>query len=316
MKNYINYFSILSRRIKIILQLFLDALLLAVSFLGAMLLRFESLNFTGQTAIWGALLSSVMATLFVFWGMGLYRVVVRFITGKTLVLVGKGAIVSAISLYAAVLIFDISLPKSVLIIYAMFVFLSVGGLRFAARKYFRNPNHLNKQAVIIYGAGEAGLQLLRALFHGQEFDPVALVDDDPTLQKLSIGGVRVYSPDRIQCVVQDTGAKVLLLAIPSLSRVRRHEILNMLEDQHLEIKTIPGMADIISGKSEISELRTVSAEDLLGRDPVVPDSELLGKNITGRVVMVSGAGGSIGSELCRQILTKKPSVLVDRKSVV
>lgn len=310
MRNYINNFSILGRRNKIALQLALDTILLAISFLGAMLFRLESLDFAGQPAIWGALLSSIMATLLAYWGLGLYRVVVRFITGRILIIIGKGAVVAAISLFAAGLVFDASIPRSVPIIFAVFTFLSVGWLRFAARTYFRNQNHLNKRPVIIYGAGEAGLQLLNALFHGHEFAPVALVDDDPSLQNLGIGGLRVYSPDRIPRLVHETGARVILLAIPSMGRVRRREIVSALEDLQLEIKTMPGMSDIISGKAKISELRTVSAEDLLGRDPVAPDTELLGRNITGRVVMVSGAGGSIGSELCRQILAQNPSVLV------
>lgn len=310
MRNYINNFSILGRRNKIALQLALDTILLAISFLGAMLFRLESLDFAGQPAIWGALLSSIMATLLAYWGLGLYRVVVRFITGRILIIIGKGAVVAAISLFAAGLVFDASIPRSVPIIFAVFTFLSVGWLRFAARTYFRNQNHLNKRPVIIYGAGEAGLQLLNALFHGHEFAPVALVDDDPSLQNLGIGGLRVYSPDRIPRLVHETGARVILLAIPSMGRVRRREIVSALEDLQLEIKTMPGMSDIISGKAKISELRTVSAEDLLGRDPVAPDTELLGRSITGRVVMVSGAGGSIGSELCRQILAQNPSVLV------
>ena len=310
MRNYIEHFSILSRRNKIALQLALDTILLAISFLGAMLFRLESLDFAGQPAIWGAFLSSIMATLLAFWGLGLYRVVVRFITGRILIIIGRGGVVAAISLYAAGSVLDASIPRSVPIIFAVFAFLSVGGLRFAARTYLRNSNHLNKRPVIIYGAGEAGLQLLNALFHGNEFAPVALVDDDPSLQNLGIGGLRVYSPDRIPRLVHETGARVILLAIPSMGRVRRREIVSALEDLQLEIKTIPGMSDIISGKAKISELRTVSAEDLLGRDPVAPEPELLGRNITGRVVMVSGAGGSIGSELCRQILTQNPSVLV------
>jgi FlaA1/EpsC-like NDP-sugar epimerase len=310
MRNYIEHFSILSRRNKIALQLALDTMLLAISFLGAMLFRLESLDFVGQPAIWGAFLSSITATLLAFWGLGLYRVVVRFITGRILIIIGKGAVVAAISLYATGTVFDASIPRSVPIIFAVFAFLSVGGLRFAARTYLRNSNHLDKRPVIIYGAGEAGLQLLNALFHGHEFAPVALVDDDPSLHNLGIGGLRVYSPDRIPRLIHDTGAQVILLAIPSMGRARRREIVSALEDLQLEIKTIPGMSDIISGKAKISELRTVSAEDLLGRDPVAPDTELLGRNITGRVVMVSGAGGSIGSELCRQILTQNPSVLV------
>lgn len=310
MKNFVDKFTDLSRRKKIALQLALDAFLLTVSFLGAMLLRLESFEFAMQPAIWAALLCSVLAAMSAFWGLGLYRVIVRFITGKILVIVSKGVLAAGISLYAAGLLFEAGLPRSVPIIFTVFACISIGGLRFAARTYFRTPNHANKRPVIIYGAGEAGRQLLNALFHGQEFAPVALVDDDPTLQNLGMGGLRVYSPARIPRLVQETGARVILLAIPSMGRVRRREIVSALEDLHLEIKTIPGMSDIISGKAEISELRAVSAEDLLGRDPVAPDPELLGKNITRRVVMVSGAGGSIGSELCRQILTQNPSVLV------
>ena len=164
--------------------------------------------------------------------------------------------------------------------------------------------------MIIYGAGDSGLQLLNSLFHGREYAPIALVDDDKRLQGLSVGGLRVYSADQIPQLVQETGAQVVLLAIPSLNRARRRAIVEDLEELQVEIKTIPGLSDIISGKAKISELRAVTAEDLLGRDPVAPNLELLGKNITGRVVMVSGAGGSIGSELCRQILDQRPKRLV------
>lgn len=275
-----------------------------------MLLRLESLDFYGQSAVWTTFLFSTVVTLTAFWALGLYRAVVRFITGKVLVKVIKGAIFGAITLYVAGLAFDARLPRSVPVIFSVFAFLSVGGLRFAARTFFRNPDYLNKQPVIIYGAGEAGLQLLNALFHGREYAPMAFVDEDPALQNLSIGGLNVYSPDKIPHIVQRTGARVILMAIPSMGRVRRREIISGLEDLKLEIKTIPPMSDIVSGKAKISELRNVSAEDLLGRDPVAPDFELLSKHIAERVVMVTGAGGSIGSELCRQILTQQPSVLV------
>lgn len=310
MQRFSDYFSKLKRYKKITLQIVLDALMLSVSFLGAMLFRFESLDFAGQPSIWGAFFSSALATLLVFWGMGLYQVLVRFLTGKVLVVIGEGVVVAGILLYAAGLFFDANLPRSVPIIFVIFAFLSIGGLRFAARAYFRNPNNLNKRPIIIYGAGEAGLQLLNALFHGNEFSPVAIVDDDPSLHNLDVGGLRVYSPEKIPHISQMTGARVILLAIPTMGRVRRREVVSALEDMDLEIKTIPGMSDIISGKAKISKMLAVSAEDLLGRDPVAANPELIGEDITGRVVMVSGAGGSIGSELCRQILTQKPSVLM------
>lgn len=136
------------------------------------------------------------------------------------------------------------------------------------------------------------------------------MDDDLRLQNLSVGGLQVNAPDRIPQLLRETGAQIVLLAIPTLDRARRREIVSHLENLKVEIKTIPDFSDIINGKAKISELRAVTAEDLLGRDPVTPDPNLLSKNIEGRVVMVSGAGGSIGSELCRQILRQRPKALV------
>lgn len=292
------------------MQILADAILLVGSFLGAMLFRLESFIFFFKPEVWQAVAFSVIIALAAFHLLGLYRALVRFVTGRILITVGQGAIAAAFALYGLGLTFNAGLPGSVPIIFAVFTFLSIGGLRFFVRSIFRNPSHLHKRPVIIYGAGDSGLQLLNSLFHGKEYAPAALVDDNPALQNLSVGGLKVHAPDQIQRLTQSTGAQTILLAIPSIGRSRRREIVNGLENLQLEIKTIPGMSDIISGKAKISELRTVSAEDLLGRDPVSPDSELLGKNINGRVVMVSGAGGSIGSELCRQILSQRPRILV------
>lgn len=310
MSNYTSHLSTLSRRRKIALQLSMDAILIVSSFLGAMLFRLESTDFLIQKDVWAAVLTSVLFALVAFRFLGLYRALIRFLTGKILIIVGEGAVIAAIALYGAGLLFDAGIPRSVPFIFAVFIFLSVGGLRFIARTFFRTPNHANKRPVIIYGAGEAGLQLLNSLYHGYDYAPIALVDDDPNLRNLVVGGLRVYAPDRIPDLVQATGTRVVLLAMPGLSRAHRREIVNDLENLQLEIKTIPGMSEIISGKANISELRTVSAEDLLGRDPVAPDPEMLAKNVADRVVMVSGAGGSIGSELCRQILNQKPTKLV------
>ena len=305
-----DYFSKLNRQKKTGLQITLDGILLTVSFLGAIFIRFENLDFVRQLPIWGAFFSSLLVTLLVFWGLGLYQVIIRFLTGKVLVIIGKGVVVAGISLYATGFFFDVNLPRSIPFVFAVLAFLSIGGLRFAARTYFRSPNNLNKRPIIIYGAGAAGLQLLNALFHGIEYAPVAIVDDDLSLHDLDVGGLRIYSPEKIPHLAQTTGAQVILLAIPSVSRARRRQIVSSMEDFGLEIKTIPGISDIISGKTKISKLQTVSSEDLLGRDPVASAPELIGKDITGRVVMVSGAGGSIGSELCRQIMSQNPSVLL------
>ena len=310
MPDYISYLAGWTRRSKIYLQLAFDSVLIAFSFIAAMALRLESFAFLGRPQLLLTLGLTILVTLVVFRQLGLYRALVRFLTGRVLIAVGKGALVSAIILYAAGLLLNVGLPRSVPIIYAVLVFLSVGGLRFVARHFFRSPDHVLKQPVIIYGAGEAGLQLLNSLFHGREYHPIALVDDDKALQNLTVGGLRVYGPDAIPRLAQQSGAKVVLLAIPSIGRRRRREIVATLEDLHLEIKTIPGISEIISGKAKISELRAVTPEDLLGRDPVAPDPELLGQDVRDKVVMVSGAGGSIGSELCRQLLAQGPKTLI------
>lgn len=310
MPRFIKFLSKLNRKTKVYVQLLLDSSLILLSFLAAMLLRLETLQFVANPRVWIALLFAVIATLIAFRFLGLYRALVRYVTGTILLIVGKGALLGAIALYVAGIAVDANLPRSVPVIFAVLAFLSIGGLRFFARTFFRKPTYVNKQSVIIYGAGDAGRQLLNSLVHGREYTPVALVDDNPNLQNLAVEGLTVFAPSHLPRLVMETGAQVILLAIPSMSRMRRREIIARLEDLHVEVKTIPGMADIISGKAKISELRTVSAEDLLGRDPVTPDADLLAKDIAGRVVMVSGAGGSIGSELCRQILTQRPATLI------
>lgn len=310
MQSYINYLSQLSRPKKILVQVITDFVLIVLSFVAAMMFRLESIGFLQTPEIWTSVLIASAVTLLAFNFLGVYRALVRFVTGQILITIGKGALIAGIALYLAGLAFGAGIPRSVPIIFAILVVLSVGGLRFLMRTFFRNPKQLYKRPVIIYGAGDSGLQLLNSLFHGREYAPVALIDDDKGLQGMSIAGLRVYPADQIPSLLDRTGSTAVLLAIPSISRARRREIVEDLEDLSVEIKTIPSLAEIISGEAKISELRAVRPEDLLGRDPVTPDNALLGKNIVGRVVMVSGAGGSIGSELCRQILNLKPKRLV------
>lgn len=164
--------------------------------------------------------------------------------------------------------------------------------------------------VLIYGAGASGRQLQLALNQGQEFMPVAFVDDDPSLRKMVIQGMNVYSPDVIAELIRQFGVKKILLAMPSASRAVRKQVIKRLDHLPCEVLSIPGMADLVAGIAHIDELKEVSIEDLLGRDPVDPIPELINANIAGKRVMVTGAGGSIGSELCRQIVRCKPVQLV------
>lgn len=303
-------FLTLSRRGKVALQAMVDCILIALSFAAAMALRLENLHSVSNMISWAVLLVIVPVTIAALYKFGFYNSLIRYITGRILLVVAKGALLSAVALYVCGFLLGANIPRSVPIIHAMFLFLSVGGLRFAARYLFRRSTVSSREPVIIYGAGEAGRQLLNALHHGRSYAPVALVDDDPQLQGLFIGGLRVFPEAKIAKVVEQTGAGVILLAVPSISRARRREIVNSLKDLKVQIKTIPGMSEIINGSAKISDLRSVQPEDLLGRDPVAPDPSLLKHTIFGKAVMVAGAGGSIGSELCRQILSLQPSALV------
>lgn len=310
MKRYTGYFSSLPRKAKVLLQVVADVTLVVASFVGAMSFRLDNLQFASNPKIWATIVTFVPITVAIYWSLGLYRTLVRYITGSILFAVGLGALLSAFTLYIAGLLWAAGLPRSVPIVYAMLTFLGVGGVRFVARRLFRQPDIRSRKSVIIYGAGDAGLQLLNALYHGRDFDPVALIDDDPRLQRLSVGGRQVFRPDELSRIAAHTGAKIVLLAIPSVTRTRRREIVDNLKHLKLEIKTVPSLSEIINGKAQVSDLRDVQPEDLLGRDPVEPDQKLLSRNITGKVVMVSGAGGSIGSEICRQILLLEPDALV------
>lgn len=310
MTNFIRSMLQMGRSTKIVAQIIVDSTLIALSFVGAMIFRLESIEFIEIRAVWISFLITNVFAIISLYALGLYITLVRFVTGKVLITIGKSALIAASTLYFVGIISGAGIPRTVPFIFGIFMLLSVGGMRFIARTFFRHPVRLIKQPLIIYGAGDSGMQLLNSLFHGREYAPVALVDDDPSLQDFSVGGLRVYAPGQIPTLVKETGAQVVLLAIPSIGRARRREIVKDLENLQVEIKTVPGLSEIISGKAKISELRAVTAEDLLGRDPVTPNKDLMVKNITGRVVMVSGAGGSIGSELSRQILSQGPKILV------
>jgi len=243
---------------------------------------------------------------------GLYHGIVRFLGLQAL-----WAIVKAVSLYA--LIWGIigfmsaieGIPRSVILINWLLAILSIGGLRMIARWMLSGANDLTDQKnVIIYGAGSAGRQLANALLQSREYKPVAFIDDAKDLISQHINGIKVYSIDRVELLIQKYNVDEALLALPSASRQRRNEIINFLEPYPILVRILPGVSELAQGKIEVEDLRTVSIDDLLGREPVKPQQSLLQENIKDKVVMVTGAGGSIGSELCRQIIKLGASKLI------
>ncbi|AUX70918.1 hypothetical protein CHX26_09130 [Porphyrobacter sp. HT-58-2] len=299
-----------NRPAKIAIQVAADSVVLLGCFTFAMAIRLESVAFANNLKVWLVFALSAAAALATFGLSGLYRTLVRFLTGRIIVAIGRGVAVLAFAMLLLNAFGDRGIPRSVPIMTATFALLSIGGFRFLVRQIFRGPLQLSKRPVAIYGAGEAGLELLNSLFHGRDYSPIAFIDDDPRLQGLIIGGCRVYAPNELTQLKISMPLDAILLAVPNIGPARRREILSHLEMLDLEVKTIPSLSDIIAGKAKISQLRHVTPEELLGRDPVPPDEQLLGQSITRKVVMVTGAGGSIGSELCRQILDQDPLALV------
>ena len=201
-----------------------------------------------------------------------------------------------------------SLGASVILMAFMVVF--VGGARVMLRAMLSERRHRERERVIIYGAGEAGRQLLAALQERRNFQVVAFVDDAEALKGARIGGVPVFAAERINDVTRKVSADTILLAMPSISLRRRRDILRRLEPLDQSVRTIPDLEDITRGKALLSQVRAIPPEDLLGRDPVAPDQALVRAVVENRALMVTGAGGSIGSELCKQIMRLGPRRLV------
>ncbi|MFY0990308.1 polysaccharide biosynthesis protein [Halomonas sp. C05BenzN] len=300
----------LSRPRKRTIQLLADCALIALSFLLAMLLRLEDWAPLAEARTWAALLVVIPVSLAIFVRLGFYRAVIRYMGHKASRAVFIGVIVSALSLPLASYLFALGIPRSVPFIYTMLALMTIGGVRFGLRALYLRSQIIHKPRVVIYGAGAAGRQLAVSLRHGQEYLPIAFVDDATGLQNTFIEGLKVYPPRQLGYLADTYGAQRVLLAMPSASRARRREILAELAPQGFPVQTIPGVADMVAGRARISEVRDVAVEDLLGRDPVPPNPALMDANLRGKVVMVTGAGGSIGSELCRQILRHGPKRLL------
>jgi len=249
-------------------------------------------------------------TIAIFTRLGLYRAVIRYVGQHALGAVLFGIVGSGLVLAGLFALLDVQERTSLIIVYALVALVTSGGVRLAARMLLQPNNNGHKTRVLIYGAGSSGRQLAQALINGEQYHPVMFVDDDNTLQRSTILGIPVSSPEGITSVIKQKNIARVLLAMPSASRSRRREVLDKLEDLPIPVLSIPGMSDLVNGSMRIDELQDVKIEDLLGRDPVAPKTKLLHANIKGKVVMVTGAGGSIGSELCRQIVRCEPTTLL------
>ena len=255
-------------------------------------------------------LAAIVASVPVFVRLGLYRAVIRFMGPRALIAVLAGVTVSVLLLLAInSLVLEVQVPVTALIIYFNLALLYVGGSRLLARSLMQF-RRAGADRVIIYGAGAAGAQVLSALRGSGSYYPVAFVDDSRSLQGSLVNGIEVFAPSSLPTLIRQEDVNTVLLALPSLSRRRRKEILQSLERLSIHVQTVPDIFDIVTGRANVEAFRDVDANDLLGRDPVPLTEHLIDACIRGKNVMVTGAGGSIGSQLCRQIMRQGPKRLV------
>ncbi|MDO8843302.1 nucleoside-diphosphate sugar epimerase/dehydratase [Methylicorpusculum sp.] len=320
MENLAHWFLRLSRPKKALITMSADVFFTVFSLWLAFSLRLGEF-YVPKDRVWIFFLVAPCIVIPIFIRMGLYRAIIRYIGVRAL-----ATITQAVTLYAvifAALVFQLRLglvPRTVPPLNWLLMLFFASGSRFMARWWFGDlyarltanteQENTRRKNVIIYGAGSAGAQLAAALTNGREYRPVAFIDDDSKLHKQKINGIRIYPLSALTYLIERHKAADLLLAIPSATRARRSEIITRLESYPVHVRTMPGMADMAQGKVTFDELQEVDIADLLGRDAVTPDPQLLMANISGKVVMVTGAGGSIGSELCRQIIALKPSALI------
>ena len=301
----------ISRFLKRCIMLVADLIALPILVAVAYALRLNT--FTPQfDDIW-LFIAAPLVAVPVLYLSGFYRSIVRYLGAEVAWSLIAGVLVS-VSVLAALsyMVPDASVPRSVFLIWGMLATLYLGGSRFLMRRFLVSVlgGGLNRQPVAVFGAGGAGAQLVSGLQSSTEFFPSLVVDDDVRKHRTLLAGVPIVSREVLEKAAREKKVSAVLLAVPSISRSRRMAIVRWLETLNLRVQTVPALVDIAMGKARLEEVRDVSIEDLLGRDSVPPRQDLLHRCISGKDVLVTGAGGSIGSELCRQILKLAPSRLV------
>jgi len=304
----------LSRLNKKLILLFVDSVLIVLVLLASFSIRLGYWYFPENDLVWVVFGAPIVAIPF-FVNCGLYRAVIRYIGFQAL-----WAIAQAVTLYA--LLWGVigfmtaveGIPRSVVFINWLLAIVAISSTRMIGRWFLSGAENRKNTSectnVVIYGAGSAGRQLSIALVQSVEYNPVAFIDDNNEMNRQSINGINVVSKIDLERLIEKKNVTKVLLAIPTLSRKKRNKIIHFLEFYPVLVLSLPSVSELAKGNISIGDLREVSTKDLLGRESVEANKDLLAKNIINKVVVVTGAGGSIGSELCRQIVFLKPKTLI------
>ena len=310
---FVRRLALMSPRAKMWVMIGGDAVFLPLCMLASVSFRLGSLGSALDTALHVQVMLALL-TLPVLGIAGLYRTVVRYIDLRVLAAASASLAVVVLLVFSLALLFQVQvLPRSALLIFWFVAFAYVVTSRFVARALLRRGlkhGSRPRMRTAIYGAGNAGAQLAQTMQISGEYQAVCFLDDRRDLQGKTVAGLRVYSPDELAEAMFRYDVAQIVVAIPSANTAQKRRLIQRVEGAGLPVKILPGLFEMVNGKPGVSDLREVDVADLLGRDAVPPNSTLFSRNITGKVVLVTGAGGSIGSELCRQILSQRPRRLV------
>ena len=309
----INSIDDLSRAAKRAIFLAVDSLLVPIALYCAFALRY------GTATPWMPIADSwVLFPVLTMWGVGiiwalrLHRIKLNAFDTHSMANIALAALFLSGSAIILSYLLNLSAPRSVPVLLGLFFCMFAVCARLCGLSLLRwvSQNHSNRKPVAIYGAGAAGIQLAAALRQASEARPVFFIDDNPTLHGLMVAGLPVYGPDKLGKLISVRGIEQILLAVPSMTKERRDEVIAKLGAYDVEVRVLPSYVELMSGKGLMQSLHTVAPDQLLGRDKVALDTPEIAKTYAGRVVMVTGAGGSIGSELCRQLLNCNPARII------
>jgi FlaA1/EpsC-like NDP-sugar epimerase len=292
-----------------------DVLTLSGAMYASYGLRYDNWYVPNTLDQWAIIVSAPMIAVPIFVRMGLYRAVVRYLPERAILTIAQAMIMATVAWVVLVFLSEMAgrgvVPRSVPILYMALGTFVVGGSRFAAKLVFwpiASRRSMDRPAIVIYGAGDAGMQLASSLRSSRFI--AGFLDDNPSLHRRDVAGIRVYPPSQLPELVREYGVDDVILSIPSLTPTRRKEIVSSIGGRGLTIRSLPAIGDLVTGKYLVGQIKEIEVDDLLGRSSVPPDTELIRDMIVGRTIMVTGAGGSIGSELCRKIARWSPQRLV------
>lgn len=312
MKDFIRSIASLPRRQKQIVLVLMDICVLPLMMWLAYAIRLARPNVQVMQGLDAWYIYVGICGIAIFGLLGIYRAIVRSFNEDYLLRILIGTFIQIVALYTIKKLNVAFIPMSIPLMYGFMLFSymwwSRAAIRYATLKTFAKKQ--SRKRVAIYGAGLAGQQIAAALNRSDDYLPVCFIDDKRSLQGQSLSGLKIYSPKKAQAKFGKFGIEEVLLAMPSVGRARKKEIIESFDTADVKIMELPGVTQLVDGQVQVSDIREVDIIDLLGRDPVPPKPELLEKNIKNKVVMVTGAGGSIGSELCRQIVKHQPKMLV------